>query len=86
MFESCLLLSSKLSNTLEDGVGFRQFYMFFGEIRTVCSPHPGTYLSMSVFVSHSASEEARHVLRTLTQHGLQMYTEQAKQARETAPS
>lgn len=41
---------------------------------------------MSVFVSHSASEEARHVLRTLTQHGLQMYTEQAKQARETAPS
>lgn len=77
MFESCLLLFTKLSNTLQDSVGCRQFFMFCGEIRPVWSPHHETYLSMSVFVSHSASEEARHVVCMLTQHGLQMYTEQA---------
>lgn len=32
---------------------------------------------MSVFVPRFVSEEARHVVCTLTQHGLQMYTEQA---------
>lgn len=54
---------------------YLQLLMFRGEGRPVWSPRPGAHLSLSVFGSHSASEKAGHVVRTLPQLGLQTYTD-----------
>lgn len=81
MFESCLRLF-KLSNNLD-----KVLVAHRSSCSMVKSDQFGlvileAYLSMSVFVSHSVSGEARHLVCTLTQLGLQTYTEPAHAAEQ----